>query len=168
MILTLDKIHKSIQMRKEESLHGKSIILRLFYFSNSIKNITQTRIRATLAMKSGCFSVRLMRYDASAAENLAQSDRRKVCKQFARIFSVMTFQWQASRFMLNFFMEDRAHEFYWAHFIFDQPSLARTLRDCHYYQHLIILSSLNCPWLPFISFDNLSTLSQVLRLMHPH
>ena len=67
-----------------------------------------------------------------------------------------------------FFMEDRAHEFYWAHFIFDQPSLARTLRDCHYYQHLIILSSLNCPWLPFISFDNLSTLSQVLRLMHPH
>ena len=67
-----------------------------------------------------------------------------------------------------FFMEDRAHEFYWAHFIFDQPSLARTVRDCHYYQHLIILSSLNCPWLPFISFDNLSTLSQVLRLMHPH
>ena len=32
-----------------------------------------------------------------------------------------------------FFMEDRAHEFYWAHFIFDQPSLARTLRDCHYH-----------------------------------
>ena len=88
-----------------------------------LKDIIQTAIPTTLAMKSGCFSVRLMRYDASAAENFAKSDRRKVCKQFARIFSVMTFQWQASWFMLNFWLhqiECNAHNF--NHFSQSLPS----------------------------------------------
>ena len=57
--------------------------------SNSIKKYHPNQNTSHSRIEKGLFFGAI---DASAAENLAQSDRRKVCKQFARIFSVMTFQ----------------------------------------------------------------------------